>query len=146
MIKFELYTGFYGLDLGSNLTCLFLFLPNHLTGGFVPPGTTFIEKRAIAATVPVWKSENCTQCNICSFVCPHAAIRPFLSQASERQGAPDGYTTLQAKGSGLEGLKYRIQVSPYDCTGCQLCVVACPDDALQAKPIEQVLSIEDTNW
>ncbi len=104
----------------------------------MPPGTTDIEKRSIAATVPVWKSESCTQCNICSFVCPHAAIRPFLSSAEELASAPSGYTTLQAKGHGLEQYKYRVQVSPYDCTGCQLCVVACPDDALHAQPIEQV--------
>ncbi len=80
-------------------------------GGFVPPGTTVVEKRAIAATVPVWKSENCTQCNICSFVCPHAAIRPFLSHADELASAPAGYATLQAKGHGLEEYKYRMQVS-----------------------------------
>jgi len=114
--------------------------------GFTPPGTAAFERRAIAATVPVWKSENCTQCNICSFVCPHAAIRPFLARPDETAGAPAEYTMLQAKGPGLGEYKYRVQVAPYDCTGCQLCVSACPDDALEAKPIGDIMSIEDKNW
>lgn len=114
--------------------------------GFVPPGTAEVERRAIAATVPIWKSENCTQCNVCAFICPHAAIRPFLATPSEAAGAPSSYTMLQAKGPGLGEYKYRIQVAPYDCTGCQLCVSACPDQALEAKPIADIMSIEDQHW
>lgn len=112
----------------------------------MPPGTTLIERRAIAATIPVWKAENCTQCNICSFICPHAAIRPGLSQSAELSGAPSSYNTIQAKGPGLSGYQYRMQVSPYDCTGCTLCVHACPDNALEEKPLNAVLDIEDRNW
>ncbi|GLC36254.1 hypothetical protein PLESTM_000423900 [Pleodorina starrii] len=114
--------------------------------GFVPPGTTIIEKRAIAAQVPVWKSENCTQCNICSFVCPHAAIRPSLASPTELAGAPATFGTIDAKGPGMSGLKYRIQVSPYDCTGCDLCTHACPDNALESKPIAGLIETETINW
>ncbi|KAG1661267.1 hypothetical protein FOA52_003725 [Chlamydomonas sp. UWO 241] len=114
--------------------------------GFTPPGTAAFERRAIAATIPIWKSENCTQCNICSFVCPHAAIRPFLAMPGEVANAPEAYTMLAAKGPGLGDYKYRMQVAPYDCTGCQLCVSACPDNALVAQPIDDVLSIEDQHW
>ncbi|KXZ51159.1 hypothetical protein GPECTOR_13g646 [Gonium pectorale] len=114
--------------------------------GFVPPGTTVIEKRAIAAQVPVWKAENCTQCNICAFVCPHAAIRPALAAPAELAPAPAGFGTVPAKGPGMGGLQYRIQVSPYDCTGCDLCTHACPDDALALQPIEAVLQPESDNW
>ncbi|GLI66847.1 hypothetical protein VaNZ11_010830 [Volvox africanus] len=114
--------------------------------GFVPPGTTVIEKRAIAAQVPVWKSENCTQCNICAFVCPHAAIRPSLAAPADLADAPATFGAINAKGPGLQGLKYRIQVSPYDCTGCDLCTHACPDNALESKPINSVLEVESTNW
>ncbi|KAG2495627.1 hypothetical protein HYH03_006227 [Edaphochlamys debaryana] len=114
--------------------------------GFAPPGTTAIEKRAVAAAVPVWKAENCTQCNICSFVCPHAAIRPALASAAELAGAPAAFTAIPAKGPGLIELQYRIQVSPLDCTGCDLCTHACPDDALQSVPIASVLEAEAANW
>mmetsp|Transcript_33261 Transcript_33261/g.73565 ORF Transcript_33261/g.73565 Transcript_33261/m.73565 type:complete len:1321 (+) Transcript_33261:162-4124(+) len=114
--------------------------------GFVPPGTTVIERRAIAASVPVWKSDSCTQCNICSFVCPHAAIRPSLAKPGELGGAPETFQTLKAKGAGLGEFQYRIQVSPFDCTGCNLCVQACPDNALVDTPINNVLAIEDKNW
>lgn len=114
--------------------------------GFMPPGTTVVEKRAIASQVPVWKSENCTQCNICSFVCPHAAIRPSLATEAELAGAPSTFGTVNARGAGMADLKYRIQVSPMDCTGCDLCTHACPDNALESKPINDVLSIETKNW
>eukprot|EP00798_Chlamydomonas_sp_ICE-L_P015524 gene15524-21612_t len=114
--------------------------------GFVPPGTTVIERRAIASTIPVWKADACTQCNICSYICPHAAIRPFLATDDELVGAPESFNVLQARGPGLGGYKYRLQVSPMDCTGCQLCVHVCPDNALVDKPIAAVGSIEDTHW
>lgn len=112
----------------------------------MPPGTTIIEKRAIASQVPIWKMESCTQCNICAFVCPHAAIRPALTQPDELVSAPESFRSINAKGPGLAGLKYRIQVSPYDCTGCDLCTHACPDNALEAKPISSVLETESVNW
>ena len=81
-------------------------------GGVFPPGTTDIEKRSIATRVPEWDSTNCTQCNICSFVCPHAAIRPVLATPEELAGAPAGFQAVPIKGGGpaLKGLQYRIQV------------------------------------
>lgn len=76
----------------------------------MPPGITSIERRAVAATIPSWHSSSCSQCNICAFVCPHAAIRPFLAKPEELAGAPDGFETLQAKGAGLGDYQYRMQV------------------------------------
>ncbi len=91
-------------------------------------GTTEYEKRGVGVTVPKWIEENCIQCNQCVFVCPHAVIRPFLIDEKEMQSAPKGVKShiLDAKGKGLDGLKYKIQVSPLDCTGCDLCVENCP--------------------
>lgn len=81
-------------------------------GGFFPPGTTRIEKRAIADAVPVWDAAACTQCNICAFVCPHAAIRPALASAEELKGAPAAFGAVPVKGGGpaLAGYQYRVQV------------------------------------
>lgn len=76
----------------------------------MPPGITSIERRAVAATIPSWHGSSCSQCNICAFVCPHAAIRPFLAKPEELAGAPDGFETLQAKGAGLGDYQYRMQV------------------------------------
>ena len=100
------------------------------------------EKRGIATHVPEWKIENCIQCNQCSFVCPHAAIRPYLVDESQKANAPEGFDTLKAVGKGLEGLEYRIQVSPYDCTGCGNCADVCPgkkgEKALVMKSFEEM--------
>ena len=89
---------------------------------------TFMEKRSIADRVPVWKKENCIQCNQCAFVCPHATIRPFLLTEEEMKGMPEiaKDDVLQAIGPKVSGLKFRIQVSPKNCVGCGLCVVECP--------------------
>ncbi|GLC52240.1 hypothetical protein PLESTB_000599400 [Pleodorina starrii] len=117
--------------------------------GFVPPGTTLLEKRAVAAQVPLWKAQNCTQCNVCALVCPHAAIRPVLAQLHELDaagGAPASFDTIAATGHGLAGLQYRIQVSPYDCTGCDLCTNACTVDALEIAPMENLAEAEIANW
>jgi len=115
--------------------------------GFMPPGTTAIERRSIAAAVPTWKADSCSQCNVCAFVCPHAAIRPALLTADEVAKAPGGFETRQIRGSKtLAQYQYRMQVSPLDCTGCELCVHACPDAALVPTPIKDVLAIEETNW
>lgn len=117
-------------------------------GGVFPPGTTDIEKRSIATKVPVWNSANCTQCNICAFVCPHAAIRPVLASPEELAGAPPGFATVPIKGGGpsLKGLQYRIQVSPQDCTGCDLCTHACPDNCLTGQPLASVAPVEGPHW
>ena len=102
-------------------------------------GTTAFEKRGVAVNVPEWKSENCIQCNQCSYVCPHAVIRPFLMTAEEKAGAPNELKTKTPIGKGLEGLEYKIQVSPLDCTGCGLCANVCPakEKALVMVPIGQ---------
>jgi pyruvate-ferredoxin/flavodoxin oxidoreductase len=105
--------------------------------GTFPSGTTQYEKRGIAVDVPEWISENCIQCNQCAFVCPHACIRPFLLNGTEMEGA-NGMVTLKPLGKGFEGLQYRIQVSPLDCTGCGVCAEVCPskEKALVMKSLE----------
>lgn len=104
--------------------------------GSFPQGTAAFEKRGIAINVPEWIKENCIQCNQCSYVCPHAVIRPFLLNEEEAKKAPKDFEILDAKGKGLKGLKYRIQVSNLDCTGCGNCEKTCPAKvkALVMKP------------
>jgi len=116
--------------------------------GSFPLGTTVYEKRSIAVDVPDWIPENCIQCNQCSYVCPHAAIRPVLTTEEENKKAPAGYVTKKAIGKQLEGLSFRIQVSPSDCTGCGNCVEICPakQKALEMKPLEEMTAKESDNW
>ncbi|MDO4764740.1 MAG: pyruvate:ferredoxin (flavodoxin) oxidoreductase [Eubacteriales bacterium] len=115
--------------------------------GTFPQGLSAYEKRGIAAFVPEWIPENCIQCNQCSFVCPHASIRPFLVDENEMQNAPEGFVVQQAKGKGLEPYKFRIQVATLDCQGCGNCADICPskEKALVMKPIE-TQEIEIDNW
>lgn len=94
--------------------------------GTFPNGMTQYEKRGIAVNVPQWISANCIQCNQCSYVCPHAAIRPFLLNETEKAGAPADMVTLKAIGKELAGLEFRMQVSAMDCTGCGNCLDVCP--------------------
>ena len=94
--------------------------------GTFPNGLTQVEKRGIAVNIPEWIAGNCIQCNQCAYVCPHAAIRPFLLNEEEKKNAPAGMTTLKAVGKELSGLEFRIQVSPLDCTGCGNCIDVCP--------------------
>ncbi|MBE0700441.1 MAG: pyruvate:ferredoxin (flavodoxin) oxidoreductase, partial [Acholeplasmataceae bacterium] len=89
-------------------------------------GTTAYEKRGIANFVPEWRAENCIQCNQCVFACPHAVIRSFLADENEKTDAPEGTKFLQAKGKGMDGYKFTIQVSTLDCTECGICVQVCP--------------------
>jgi pyruvate-ferredoxin/flavodoxin oxidoreductase len=89
-------------------------------------GGSKYEKRGIANFVPEWRSENCIQCNQCVFACPHAVIRAFLADEQEAAQAPEGAKMLQAKGKGMEGYKFTIQVSTLDCTECGVCVQVCP--------------------
>ena len=89
-------------------------------------GSTAYEKRGIANFVPEWRKENCIQCNQCVFACPHAVIRAFLADGTEATNAPDGAKMLDAKGKGMEGMKFTIQVSTLDCTECGICVQVCP--------------------
>ena len=92
--------------------------------GEMPQGTAAYEKRGIAVDVPVWKHDNCIQCNQCAFVCPHAVIRPVVMTEEEIKNAPEGmqYTPM----TGMPGYYYAIVVSVDDCTGCNLCSTQCP--------------------
>lgn len=111
-------------------------------------GTTAYEKRGIAVFNPEWQIENCIQCNQCSYVCPHAAIRPFLLNEEETANAPEGFETKKAIGKGLEGLSFRIQVSQLDCTGCGNCADVCPakEKALIMKPFEEQYEQQKGFW
>jgi len=106
--------------------------------GTFPSGTAAYEKRGTAVKIPEWQIENCIQCNQCSFVCPHAVIRPVLLTEKETKDAPDGFKTAKAKGKGLDQFNYRIQVSALDCTGCGNCADICPakNKALIMKPLD----------
>ncbi|MEG1530403.1 MAG: pyruvate:ferredoxin (flavodoxin) oxidoreductase [Lactococcus sp.] len=117
----------------------------NVTAGSSPLGISAFEKRGIALEVPEWNGAACTQCNECSFVCPHAAIRPFLADEDEWNVAPEGFSVMDYRGK--DGLKYRIQVSIEDCTGCGLCVEACPKkgQALKMVPYESQKA-QAINW
>ena len=106
--------------------------------GTFEAGTTAYEKRGIAVDVPEWAAENCIQCNQCSYVCPHAAIRPFLISEEEMTKLPEGTQTIKANGKQFAGLSFKIQVAPLDCTGCGNCADVCPskEKALVMKPLE----------
>ena len=111
--------------------------------GTLPMGTTAYEKRCIADNIPVWTAEKCVQCTLCSLVCPHASIRPFLLTADEAASAPQQLTTAAAHGPApMTSLRYRIQVYPADCTGCGSCATICPGKALTMTPIRQVMDQE----
>ena len=110
-------------------------------------GSTKYEKRGAAVDVPQWDVTKCIQCNQCSLVCPHAAIRPVLLDEAEAQNAPAGFETKKATGPDLGKYQYRMQVSPYDCTGCGSCVNICPakEKALTMQPLESQLN-QAENW
>ncbi len=107
-------------------------------------GTAAWEKRGIAVSVPQWKVENCIQCNQCAYVCPHAAIRPFL--ATDEEAAASGVEWKQGLGE-TKAYKFRIQVSPLDCTGCNNCVDVCPakEKALVMQPLDSQMG-QAANW
>ena len=104
--------------------------------GVIDMGLTAYEKRGIAVKTPEWNAEACIQCNRCAFVCPHAAIRPYLLDQDEAQNAPEGFTTVALKGGKNlpEGTRYAIQVSQFDCTSCGSCADVCPAGALDMQP------------
>jgi pyruvate-ferredoxin/flavodoxin oxidoreductase len=107
--------------------------------GTFPMGTAAYEKRGIAVHVPEWQAENCIQCNQCAYVCPHAAIRPFLLTEEETEAAPAGTEVRTATPTKMfNGLNFRIQVSVLDCTGCGNCADVCPskEKALVMKPLD----------
>jgi pyruvate-ferredoxin/flavodoxin oxidoreductase len=107
-----------------------------IADGTFPQGSAAFEKRGIAVDVPEWIPENCIQCNQCSFVCPHAVIRPVILNADEAAAAPASAKLKDA--TGLPGLKFTMAVSTLDCTGCGVCAQTCPakTKALVMKPIE----------
>lgn len=109
--------------------------------GTVPQGSAAYEKRGIAVDVPCWIPENCIQCNFCSFVCPHAVIRPAVLNDKDASNAPDGM--MMKEMTGLPKLKFAIIVSVLDCTGCAACVNACPgmkgNKALVMRPLDSQL-------
>lgn len=104
--------------------------------GTFPVGTTQYEKRGVAISIPEWDPEKCIQCNQCSFVCPHAAIKPYLIKSDAKKDAPAGFKTKAAIGKDFADYDFRMQVSPMDCTGCGNCVDICP---AKEKPIKMVL-------
>ncbi|WP_042271456.1 pyruvate:ferredoxin (flavodoxin) oxidoreductase [[Clostridium] dakarense] len=120
---------------------------NGMEDGTFPSGTAAYEKRGVAVNVPEWIVDNCIQCNQCAYVCPHACIRPVLVNEEELANAPENFNTKKAMGKGLEGLQYRIQVSPMDCTGCGNCADICPakGKALVMEPLGSQ-EVEVENW
>ncbi|MDD7593715.1 MAG: pyruvate:ferredoxin (flavodoxin) oxidoreductase [Peptoniphilaceae bacterium] len=110
--------------------------------------TSAFEKRGIALYTPEWQIDNCIQCNQCSYVCPHAVIRPFLLTEEEAANKPEGFETKPAIGKGLQGYQFRIQVSQLDCTGCGNCADVCPakEKALIMKPFEEQLEQQKGLW
>ncbi len=115
--------------------------------GVFPNGTSQYEKRGVAIAVPEWISENCIQCNQCSFVCPHAAIIPIVATDEELKDAPSTFETVEGKGKDFKGYRFRIQVNPLDCQGCGNCADICPakTKALEMKPIETQLDPQIDN-
>ncbi len=116
--------------------------------GRVPVGTTKYEKRGIAVMVPEWDVTKCIQCGNCSLVCPHACIRPYLLTEEQAANAPETFVTKPALGPKFKGLKYRMQVSPLDCTGCENCAQVCPvkdGGALTMKPLATQKD-QEANW
>ncbi len=120
----------------------------NVADGHFPLGTSRYEKRGVSAFVPQWNKENCIQCNQCSYVCPHAVIRPVLLNEEEAAKAPATFETVPATGKQLTGLAFRMQISTLDCLGCGVCVNTCPakTKALELKPFETQVDVETPNW
>jgi pyruvate-ferredoxin/flavodoxin oxidoreductase len=122
--------------------------------GTFPTGTTQWEKRNIALDIPVWEPNLCIQCGKCAMVCPHAVIRMKVYEPALLQGAPATFKSLDAKFKELPGTKLTIQVAPEDCTGCALCVEACPAKdksqsgrkAINMAPQPAIRETERVNW
>jgi len=116
--------------------------------GSFPLGTSSYEKRGIAPYIPQWQADNCIQCNQCSYICPHATIRPYLLDEAEQQRAPQSFNFIKAAGKDLSGFAFRVQVSPLDCTGCGNCADICPakEKALIMKPAGKEIDAQADNW
>ncbi len=120
---------------------------------FTPDGvfeqaTSQYEKRGVAINVPEWISDNCIQCNQCSFVCPHTAITPVVAREKELGNAPETFVAIDGKGKGMEEFKFRVQVNALDCQGCGNCVDICPAKtcALEMKPQAAQLEEQEENY
>lgn len=115
--------------------------------GFMEAGTAACEKRGVAIMIPKWIPDNCIQCFRCSYVCPHATIRPYLATDDELEGKPDTFVTKPANGKELKGLNLRIQVYPMDCLGCGSCYNVCPakEKALNMVPLASLEDAEKAN-
>ncbi len=121
---------------------------NDYVDGTIPAGTSAYEKRGVAVKVPEWQADNCIQCNSCAFVCPHAAIRPFLLTDEEAAAVPAGLKIQDGKAT-FKTHKFALSVSVLDCTGCGNCADVCPskEKALIMKPLEtQVAEQENFNY
>jgi len=114
--------------------------------GTFPSGTTAYEKRGVAVEVPEWQVENCIQCNQCSFVCPHAVIRPMLLDNTESLAVPGGFHLKPA--TGYPDLQFHLAISALDCTGCGSCIEVCPakQKALVMKPLASQLQRGKERW
>jgi len=113
--------------------------------GHYPQGAAAYEKRGVAVFVPVWKPENCVQCNNCSFVCPHAAIRPFAMTEEEAAKAPAD-TLFAARPVLKTNYKFTMAVSALDCMGCTLCVKACPDTNKAIENAQKTVAAEHPEY
>ena len=115
--------------------------------GSTPSGSSAYEKRGIAVDIPIWNVDNCIQCNFCSYVCPHAVIRPVAMTAEEAAKAPADMKMKDM--TGMPGYKFSMAISALDCTGCGSCANVCPgmkgNKALEMKPLEASLS-EQANY
>ncbi|MBQ7466708.1 MAG: pyruvate:ferredoxin (flavodoxin) oxidoreductase [Clostridia bacterium] len=112
--------------------------------GEVPTGTSKLEKRNVATSLPCWVSENCIQCNQCAFVCPHSCIRPHLVKSGSQESAKTGAIPAL----GVPGYDFKIQISPADCTGCENCAHVCPakNKALVMKKAEEIFEDENKKY
>ncbi|MCH5191007.1 MAG: pyruvate:ferredoxin (flavodoxin) oxidoreductase [Oscillospiraceae bacterium] len=108
---------------------------DHADGTF-EQGASAYEKRGVAVMVPEWNAATCAQCNKCSYVCPHATIRPYALTADEVAAAPESATIVEKKGKGKGVYQYSLAVSPMDCMGCGVCIGVCPTDSLKMVPRE----------
>lgn len=118
---------------------------NEYVDGSTPSGSSAFEKRGIAVDIPMWKPENCIQCNRCAYVCPHAVIRPIALTEEEAAKAPAGLDTIDMM--GMPNMKFAITVSAYDCTGCGSCANVCPgkkgEKALVLENMEANVGIQE---
>jgi pyruvate-ferredoxin/flavodoxin oxidoreductase len=122
--------------------------------GTFPTGTTRYEKRKLASEIPVWEADLCIDCGKCAVVCPHATIRMKAYEPSALEGAPDGFLTKKFRSRELVGHQLTIQVAPDDCTGCGICVEACPAKdktevkrkAINMRPVDDHADVERERW